>query len=164
MKITKILSTILVLNLFGLACTFGQAYQKSFDVRILEVPKSVIIDRNPNIYYELYLTNFSSDTLALKGIEAFDAVDSTVFISLDDEGLKKRSLRVGTAETVRKNIFLPGSSKLIYLEFALPGTKPGVQLAHKIQFASPHGRVNHFQSDAIQISDTPQLVIGSPLG
>ena len=85
---------------FLLFCTEGgscQEYQLSIDMRIPFMAGLVPISRIPTAYYELYLTNFSSDSMVIGKVEIFDPSDSSIVASLSKDDLAARYAVIGVS-------------------------------------------------------------------
>ncbi len=74
-EIGKICRFILVTCIFIFCCGIGfaQQYKSNLVIRAPFLSQPVIIDGRPTIYYELYVTNFGSDTIHLKKLRISDS-------------------------------------------------------------------------------------------
>lgn len=145
---------------------FGQEYQHNVDMRISQIPDRVIISGKPVMYYELHLTNFSSDSITLKTLDVLNTADSSIIFSSDKDDLNKRYSKVGLRRLSRENILAPGAAGIIYLEFTLGSKKSNISLSHRLQFEISHKdkrKLSTVQGGIITISNTAPLVLGSPL-
>lgn len=166
MKINNGLLFLVITIMLGIEQTFSQEYQQSFDIRIPFAPDFVVIGGKPTVYYELHLTNFSSDSIDLKRLEIVDTPDSIVVVSIGKDDLKKRYARIGVPRKNNESILPPGASGVIYLELTLQNNKPNVQLTHRLEFEMMHrnGRqLRSAQSALTPLAKKPQLVLGPPL-
>ncbi|MBV8251514.1 MAG: M23 family metallopeptidase [Chitinophaga sp.] len=142
----------------------SQEYRQSIDMHIPFMPGSVIMNGIPTVYYELYLTNFSNDSISLEKMEVLDVIDSSVVVSFNRNDLINRFSRLGLQMKDTENIIAPGNSRVVYLE--LQNDKRDVRLIHRLNFALSQG--NKKQTFSVQgafnsLSEKPRIVLGAPL-
>ncbi|WP_170137767.1 M23 family metallopeptidase [Chitinophaga dinghuensis] len=143
---------------------YSQEYRQSIDMHIPYMPGPVLINGKPTVYYELYLTNFSNDSLSLEKMEVLDVVDSSVVVSFNKDDLRNRFSKLGLQLKDKENIIAPGNSRVVYLE--LQNDKTDTQLIHRLSFASSQGnkqQIFSVQGAFIRFSRKPQIVLGAPL-
>src|SRR5260221_14578407 len=111
---------------------FCQEYQPSVDMRIPFMPGLVPINGKPTACYELYLTNFSSDSMIIGKVEVFDTSDSSLVASVSKDDLAARYARIGVPQKNMENMLAPGNSSVIYLELTLRQEKLPLQMGHRV--------------------------------
>ena len=142
----------------------SQEYRQSIDMHIPFMPGTMLINGKPTVYYELYLTNFSNDSINLEKLEVLDIVDSSVVASFNRVDLTKRLSMLGAQLKDKENIFAPGNSRVVYLE--LQNDIADVQLIHRLSFELSQGNKKQTfsaQGAFIRLSAKPQIVLGTPL-
>lgn len=164
MAIVRRLLYLLIIVTASIGQGFSQEYRQSVDMRIPFVPGTVIINGNPTVYYELYLTNFSSDSISLEKMDVWDVVDSSVVVSFNKDDLMNRLGGLGLQLEDKENIIAPGNSRVVYLEWQ--HDKTNAQLVHRLGFALSQGdkkQIFSVQGAIISLSDKPRIVLGPPL-
>lgn len=149
----------------GIEPVFSQEYRQSVDMHIPFVPGAVTINGKPAVYYELYLTNFSSDSISLEKMEVLDVVDSSVVVSFNRDDLMNRFSRLGLQLKDKDNVIAPGNSRVVYLEWQ--NGKTDVQVIHRLGFALSQGHKKQtfsVQGAFMRLSGKPRIVLGAPLG
>jgi murein DD-endopeptidase len=154
-------------------CTEGgfcQEYQLSIDMRIPFMAGLVPIDGIPTAYYELYLTNFSHDSIIIRHIEIFDPSDSSIVASLNKDDLAGRYAVIGVpkkpGENTRESVLGPGNSGVIYLELALRREKLPLQLGHRVSIEivkDSNKSMLQVEGALVQLSQKPPVILGRPL-
>jgi len=115
----KIFRRFLCFAAFLTLCTEGgfcQEYQLSVDMRIPFITGLVPVNGKLTACYELYLTNFSSDSMTIVKVEIFDTSDSSVVASISNDDLAGRYAMIGVPKKGVENMLAPGNSSVIYLE------------------------------------------------
>src|SRR5258708_8177321 len=168
-EIGKICRFILVTCIFIFCCVIGfeQQYKSNLVIRAPFLYQPVIIDGRPTIYYELYVTNFGSDTIHLKKLRISDSADNSALASFDNDELKTRMNRIGKPGKGDTTIIAGGSSCIIYIELVLKNGPTPVHLIHRFQFKALGKPVNATDSiiiTAVAIPKTQMIVLGPPLG
>ncbi|MFB6457113.1 M23 family metallopeptidase [Chitinophaga sp. Hz27] len=128
------------------------------------MPGPVLINGKPTVYYELYLTNFSNDSISLEKLEILNVVDSSVVVSFDRDNLMNRFSKLGLQLKDKENIIAPGNSRVVYLE--LRHDKTDLQLVHRLGFVLSQGNQKQtfsVQGAVIHFSEKPQIILGAPL-
>jgi murein DD-endopeptidase len=143
----------------------AQGYRLSVDMRMLHQPESVAIGGRRMIYYELVLTNFSSDTIALQTLRVVTVRDSVLVASFTSEDLKKRFANIPTVATGNPDTLLlrPGAASILYIEIA------GEKLTDPIRHVMEGTLLSRGKKSMIRIQDegwtvkhTP-IILGAPL-
>jgi murein DD-endopeptidase len=145
-----------------------QSYAQPLDLRTSYVPAPVKIDGHETLYYELWVTNPSADTIQLNSLSVLAAKDSLPCFSAKDAGLKKRlgSPTVGQRRQPA-GILLPGDTAVIYIEFSLPDDKMIGSLFHRLDFIII-GNVDHpleqfVQGAPVSLIGSAEISLGNPL-
>jgi murein DD-endopeptidase len=152
--------------LISFESAYGQEYQPTLDMQIPQTPDRVMISGKPRVYYELHLTNFSGDSIALKTLDVLNTADSSIIFSADNDDLNKRYSKIGPPQLPKGNILAPGATGIIYLEFTLRNKKSNIQLSHRLQFEirrKDKGELSTVQGGIITISNAAPIVLGAPL-
>lgn len=164
MAIVRRLLYFLIIVTASIEPGFSQEYRQSIDMHIPFMPGTVLINGKPTVYYELYLTNFSNDSISMEKMEVLDVVDSSVVVSFNRDDLINRFSRPGLQLKDKENIIAPGNSRVVYLE--LQNDITDVQLIHRLSFALFQGNKKQtfsVQGAFIRLSEKPQIVLGAPL-
>ncbi len=143
-----------------------QEYQLSVDMRIPFIAGPVPVNGKLTASYELYLTNFSSDSMIVGRVEIFDASDSSIVASMSNDDLATRYTAIGFPKKPGENVLAPGNSSVIYLEFALRKDKRPLQLGHRVSLAmlkDKNRRMLTVEGAFIQLPQKPPVILGSPL-
>lgn len=162
LKLRFFLAILFILNYCKV---LGQRYLQTFDVQAPGIVNFLNIDGNATAYYELYLTNFSTDTLKLKKLTILNIDDCSVQCIIQNQDLQQRFSRIGTIEQDTGVWLAPGISSVIYIEFSLPG-KPITTITHLITFEVAGkenlGALNKQTATTTCISNT-KLILSNPL-
>jgi murein DD-endopeptidase len=145
---------------------FCQEYQLSVDIRIPFMPGLVQVNGKLIACYELYLTNFSSDSMTVCEVEIIDASDSTIVASMSNNDLATRYTVIGVPKKSGENTLAPGRSSVIYLELALRKDKLPLQLVHSIRIRmlkDGNKRMLTVQGAFVQLTQKVPVILGSPL-
>ncbi len=153
--------------IFHSQATFGQQYKTNLDIRIPFHNQPVIIDGRPVVYYELYITNFGSDSIQLKTLQISDLKNHKLLASINNDELKNRSGRIGTQGKDNSTILPSGSSYVVYMELDVKDQDNAMLLSHSLQFETSKMGVISTDSTTITtvMKEKDHLpVIGPPLG
>lgn len=109
--------------------------RQSFDMQVPVPPTPVTVAGTPQLVYELHLTNFAREPLALQRVEVLDVDDATVIADLRDDALDHRLGRPGTPSAdVGPRTITPGMHGVLYLELPLEEGDPPRALEHRIAY------------------------------
>jgi murein DD-endopeptidase len=157
------------LRMYKLLVVFGifasqPSYGQTLDMRTSFVPAPVMIEGNATLYYELYVTNHSADTLQLKSLTVQEEKGSLPWFTSKDNELTNRlgSADVGRRRQPSGNL-APGDSIVVYIECSLPNDKTGVTLYHKLEFRSRNGEQQFIEGAPISLSAPSKISLGNPL-
>ena len=149
---------------------FCQEYRLSIDMRIPFMAGLVPINSIPTAYYELYLTNFSSDSMIIGKVEIFDPSDSSIVASLSKDDLAARYAVTGVpqkaGENTGKSMLGPGNSGVIYLELALRKDKLPLQLGHRVSIEivkDSSKSMLQVEGAFVQLPQKLPVILGRPL-
>lgn len=160
-KIMACLFCITILTARG----FNQVYRPSFDMFVPFTPAPVVIEGQSRLYYELHITNFSTDTLQLERLEITDTLTATTVLALGRRDLESRLSITGAARLSGEKTFSPGRSGVVYLELSLPGSN--TVLLHRLRFNRITGKAGLTGITAGALTPVAQpspVVLGAPLG
>lgn len=161
------LSTLLLLCLLlSYTALQGQTYKPSLDMRILYTPELVKTGGRTIVYYELLLTNFSSDTIRIQSLHIATARDSSLVASFTREDLQKRFAYVPAvaAGSGVETVLNPGVTGILYIETALD--KAVSSIRHVLEGAVlTKGKQSliRIQSEGWAIDNREPIVLGAPL-
>lgn len=161
-----IIKHILSVSVFVLSFAFccGQTYRSTLNVELPDVLEFININGQSTAYYEIYLTNFSSDTFRLKEVAVADGEGSSVYARKRGDELKKRFSVIGVKVNDSTLRLMPGSSAIVYIELNVPNQQVK-QIVHNIDFEDSDN--TNPQKFTIQTSATKclfdPLVIGLPV-
>lgn len=143
------------------------SYGRQLDLRTSYIPALVKINGNATLYYELYVTNHSGNTIQLNSLTVIDDKDGIPWFIAKDGELKNRLGSVGVSQRRQPGgNLLPGDSTVIYIEFSLPNDKLSATFFHTLNFKSGNGDL--FQEQFIQGAPVSPLglsetTLGNPL-
>ena len=145
--------------------TSGQTFRQGLNVQIPDTLDFLSIDGNATAYYELYLTNCSTDTFKLKRLSISGINDSSILFTSQKQDLQNRYTKIGSAKKDTAMWLSPGDTAVIYVELYLP-KKQIPAIAHLLTFGIP-GKENlgdfSIQTSTTKCSSNTQLVLGAPL-
>jgi hypothetical protein len=165
MRVTILL---ILTSIFSSETAFTQQYRANLDVRIPHLSGPVTIGGKRFLYYELYATNFGTDTIQLKMLQVSGLTGHAMLVVFDNEALKKRSARIGTQGKVNTDMLPGGSSCVVYIELDLKNNGDhDFQLAHRLLFetvGSPGRSIDSVTVTTTPLPSAAPLVLGPPLG
>ncbi|MDG3581195.1 M23 family metallopeptidase [Galbibacter pacificus] len=158
------IATLISLLLTG-SLTFGQSYRETLDIKLPDTINLIGINGNKIAYYELYLTNFSTDTFTIKEIRITNGRDGSILLSLQKNSLKNNYIRIGTSKKDSDMQLPPGNTAVVYIDLDTQKKQPE-NIAHQIIFEAIHKN----KASQISVHTSPikcisnnQLVLGAPL-
>jgi murein DD-endopeptidase len=143
----------------------GQSYRATLNAQLPNTINFINRFGNPTAYYEIYLTNFSTDTFKLKRLFIVNSSDSFIHFTMQNQELKNSYNKIGSITKDTTLRLLPGNSAVIYVELSLQKEQIK-EVTHRISFEIA-GKENlgevSIETSATKCSlDTP-LVLGAPL-
>jgi len=166
----RVTTLIVLMSIFSGQTASAQPYRPGLDVRIPYLSSPVAIGGTRVMYYELFATNWGTDTIQLKMLRISGVTGHVTLAVFDNDALKQRSARVGTQGKVSGDLLPGGSSCVIYIELALKNERNvDLQLIHCLRFATFGGPVHSMDSVTVKATQAPSaspqpLVLGPPLG
>jgi len=155
---------LLVLSFLGIAQAFGQNDQRLLEMRLLHRPEVTVIVGKPTVYYELLVTNFSSDSIELKSLRILETPGSAEYISIGKEDLRKRCAIMGISQTSYGSVMRPGGSSVVYIELILSDTSRNVSALHRLEFEiNGNGKVVGIETGALLKFSVGKLILGAPV-
>lgn len=139
----------------------------SFDMRVPLAPTPLKIDGVPQLVYELHLTNFADDALALQRAQVLDAAGAPL-ADLRGQALDDRLGRPGLA-TGRKDRreIAPGMRAVLYIEVPVRDRAMPRELRHRVEYSSTSesaAKANAIVEGArVAVLETPPPSLGPPL-
>ncbi len=124
------------------------------------------INGNHTSYYELFLTNFSTDTVILKSVDILDADNISVnLMSIKEADLKHRFFPVRINKKYTASILLPGGSGVVYIELRIQ-EKELKKIAHRftMKFSDQEDAEEVvIHTEGVQSYMNAELVLGAPV-
>jgi murein DD-endopeptidase len=141
--------------------------RQSFDIQVPWIPAPVVIAGQQQLIYELHLTNFAGDSLALSQIEVLNSASGTVLRRIQGRELASIMGRfdhsVGATD---KLVISPGVRVVVYVSLPIEFPEGSEQtLIHRIEFdvlsKTPERAV--VEGGALKIRHEPLQSLGPPL-
>jgi hypothetical protein len=147
--------------------TWPEEPHQSFDIAVPQSPIPVVTEDHVMLAYELHMTNFAAEPLAVKGLHVSDSDTGKELTSFTESSLARCIALVKDQHSSRENLtdeaIPPGERAIIFVEFTVKiGVVPrGLQ--HQIDYTgSSDGHLQTFYSPTIIVNDTAPVVLGSP--
>lgn len=137
----------------------------AFDLRVPVAPAPLPVAGTSRLVYELHLTNFAPDTLALTDLQVLSGDNTRQLAKFDAGQLVERVGRL-SPDIGDPLLFSPGASAVIYLEVPLDAAAPPRELLHRVTFdvVNAQGRIPAQITGArIALDHQPPAVLGAPL-
>lgn len=110
---------VLVMILSGsVLIATGQRQNQTLDVEYPELLRFFDVFEQSTAYYELTVTNLSTDSIDLKNVSVLNTRDSVACLELDEPELKKRMRTVGSAQISSTRI-APKATAVVYVELTI---------------------------------------------
>lgn len=153
--------------LFPGATLYGQSYRTSIDMRILHQSEPVRIGGGSIVYYEVILTNFSSDTIAFQSLRVVTVRDSALIASFKGQGLKNRFAHIPSVVSKDADVvqLAPGAVGVLYSEVAVD-TLTTTPIRHILEGTIRSGEKEspmQIQGESWSVDHREPLVLGAPL-
>jgi murein DD-endopeptidase MepM/ murein hydrolase activator NlpD len=148
------------------ACVILASCKDNANIRmeVVHAPAPVTIAGKTNLYYELHLENYESESFALHHLEIISNTDATLHASFSNEELGSRWVQAGQKSPEAKALIQPQSKGVIYLEIELPRDQQKLALTHHLKLINQKTKVSfEIHGANISHSATPQLSLGPPL-
>ncbi|HEY0677285.1 MAG TPA: peptidoglycan DD-metalloendopeptidase family protein [Chitinophagaceae bacterium] len=143
----------------------GQSYKQTIDMRIAGNVQFVNIAGIPTSYYEVYVTNFSTDSFYITKLEVVETNDATVLFTSQDKDLQDRVVRIGAKLKDTNNLLPPGATVIVYVELQASGKKSIGTIGHYITITDLHNRTNGYRikGPVTKPKVTTEIILGPPL-
>lgn len=150
---------------FGLPATaqLRPPVTHSFDVLAPFPPTLADMDGQPQLAYELYLTNFSSRPIMIDRIDALDPAGASIG-GAEGETLASWIERIGAREATDARLVPPGTRVVVYLNLPLSSPAPAA-VRHRMSFHFTEGDRTPVQllAPALLVDRRPLPRLGPPL-
>jgi len=156
-----VLSTCLVClpTLFAQSGRFGNAF---LDVQIPVAPVIARIDGQPNLVYELHVTNFTPTTVTLTRIDVLEG--STFLHTYEGIDLASSLTRVGASGGATDSQRLDGGQRAVFYSWLpLPDRKTPLAIRHKISFRVDEGNKESVETGEVEITRSAPVMLSPPL-
>ena len=151
-----------IVVIFFSVLSFAQAQQQPLGIRTSITPGWVDMNGEQVTYYELYLTNFSTDSLAIKKLALVNAANDAVCFTAQGQGLK--SISAGASKPGASILLPPAGATVIYIELTLPQKKTVKEMVHRVTFSIANDNTDQIVEGATMKPMAQQpLVLGPPL-
>ncbi len=145
--------------------SLDQPYRQALDVQVPLNPTILQADSKRTVYYELRITNFSSDTVVLRSLDVLDAKDSLRYLPLQGTDFVQRFSLIGTKKEDLKDTYLyPGRLAVLYIE--LSGLRGETSVFYQVRFPFTHenpGQIRTSSCCPIHLSAQEPVILGNPL-
>ena len=137
--------------------------RESFDLQVPQMPAVVTVEGKPRLVYELHITNFSRDPLAVQRVDVLDSDGGTV-AALEGDSLAGRLGRIDAAQQDDLLTVAQGVRRVLYVEIDLDGVPPKA-LMHRVAYAhGPERQVSaEVRGGRTSIRQQTPPVLGPPL-
>ncbi len=135
-------------------------------MRVLYTPETVRVGGRTIVYYELLLTNFSSDTISIQSLRIVTARDSVFVASFTSDDLQRRFAYVPTVATESDAgiVLNPGSTGVLYIETTVDKTMTLIR--HILEGAvlkKGKRSLIQVQDEGTTVNSREPVVLGAPL-
>lgn len=151
------------LTLVQKTITTAQVHATGMEVQLPAQTKLVNIAGKPTVYYELYITNLSTDTVVLKSLTVNNARTAAIYCSAAGNQLKSiYKIRDSSGNTQSENL-LPGIAAVMFLEYSLP-KKTTTVVTHTIVYITPStAKEVAIKTSELKLDSKNNIVVGAPL-
>lgn len=135
-------------------------------MRVLHTPEMVKAGGRTIVYYELVLTNFSSDTIAVQSLRIVTSRDSVFVASFTHEDLQKRFAYVPAVATGSDvgMVLNPGSTGILYIETAVDKSMTSIRhILEGAVLAKGKRSLINVRDEGLIIDSREPVVLGAPL-
>lgn len=136
--------------------------RQAFDVQVPNPPTPAKVSGKTWLVYELHLSNFAAEPLALRRVAVLDAVSGAVLADLRGEALRSAIGRPdGTGAAADRREIPPGVRAVVYL--SLPVDAVPQALKHRIDYTAADGSMGMVEAGRIEPRAAPTAALGPPL-
>ena len=142
------------------------AIQNGFDVEMPVPPAPVRVGNRWQVSYEVHLTNFSSERLAVTRFTVSDNRDGHTIIELSGNGLIANAAIIGTTSPLKgpRIEVAPGQRLVLFMDFTIPTNAAVAAIRQRIDYATADGGSNTTQlSDTSLLNNAKPSLIAPPL-
>jgi murein DD-endopeptidase len=150
---------------FGQTNTFCQTQTKILKSKIPKSINFIPIDSKLTAYYEIYVSNLSSDTITFTKVSVLDLKNTSPIYSSETLDLQNRIEKIGPYSELKNLDLLPSQTMVIYFELILPNDRIK-EISHRINFQIVRKEISKEDSITTETSKCitgQQLVLGAPL-
>ncbi len=142
-----------------------QEYRPSLELRIPYLPNSVSIDGQPTLYFEIHLTNFSSDSIFLDTLQIVSAHTNQMHWVASGKKLHNSSANPGMTHKSDRVTLWPGGSGVVYIELSTKTNSQAFTCQLHFTQATKQGVVRQTVTTEIVSFETQKAlpVLGAPL-
>ena len=145
-----------------------QSYGQLLDLRTSYTSAPVKINGKATLYYELWVTNHTADTIQLNSLTVLDDKDSLPRFIAKDAELSKRLGSPGVSQRRQPaGHLLPGDTAVIYIEFSMSNDKVSATLFNRLNFtiigSADHKQEQFIQGAPVSLSGLTEITLGNPL-
>ena len=145
--------------LFARSGGFGTAF---LDVQIPAAPAIAWIDGQPDLVYELHITNFRPATVTLTRMDVLQG--STLLHTYEGVDLASSLTRVGARAGATDPQRLEGGQRAVFYSWLLlPDRKTPVAIRHRISFRVDEGNEESVETGEVAITRSAPVVLSPPL-
>jgi len=145
-------------TLFAQSGRFGNAF---LDVQIPAAPVIAWIDGQPNLVYELHITNFTPTTVTLTRVDVLKG--STFLHTYEGIDLASSLTRVGASAGADPQRLEGGQRAVFYSWLPLPDRKTPLAIRHKISFRVDEGNKESVETGEVGITPSAPVMLSPPL-
>ena len=136
--------------------------RQAFDVQVPNPPTPVKLSGETWLVYELHLSNFAAETLALRRVAVLDAVSGSLLAELQGEALRTAIGRPdGTDAADDRDDIPPGVRAVVYLSLAVNAVPRA--LKHRIDYTAATGSSGTVDGPRVEPRAVAAAVLGPPL-
>ncbi|MGN6211084.1 M23 family metallopeptidase [Parafilimonas sp.] len=142
----------------------AQVYRESFEIRCATKIETTRIEDLVTAHYEIFLTNFSTDTLVVNGLNILNKSNSLVYTVSDVSDINAITAKIGNPNDKEPAKLYPGQSSVLYLDYNLAGILPEDSMYHQLKIENLSNSQEYFEkTKLIPVSPQDNLVMGNPL-
>jgi murein DD-endopeptidase len=146
-------------TLFARSDGFGNAF---LDVQIPASPVIAWIDGQPDLVYELHMTNFRPTTVTLTRVDVLQG--STLLHTYEGVDLASSLTRVGARTGATDPQRLEGGQRTVFYSWLLlPDRKTPLAIRHRISFRVDEGNEESVETGEVEITRSAPVMLSPPL-
>ena len=146
-------------TLFAQSGGFGNAF---LDVQIHPAPVIAWIEGQPDLVYELHITNFRPATLTLTRLDVLQG--STLVHTYEGMDLASSLTRVGASAAATNPQRLDGGQRAVFYSWLpLPDREAPLAIRHRISFRLDEGNEESVETGEVGITRSTPVMLSPPL-